>query len=126
MRVGCKTNPGEGVEQATEHKQQRLPKDHAYMALLNHAKAKYPPYLWIATELAVLMRLRGIETVTLDDTYVLEEGMLTNRRKGSEDSVIEWSPRLREAVNAATAERARIWSKKKMPTPLDPRQRPSS
>lgn len=123
-RRGCKTNPAKGVEQAVERKQQRLPKEHAYMALLNHAKANYPAYLWIATELAFLMRLRGIETVTLDDTYVLEEGMLTNRRKGSADSVIEWSPRLREAVRAAGAERSRIWSKKKMPTPLDPRQRP--
>jgi hypothetical protein len=50
--------------------------------------------------------------------------MLTNRRKGSADSVIEWWPRLREAVRAAGAERWRIWTKKKMPTPLDPRQRP--
>lgn len=123
-RVGVKSNPVAGVEQAVERKRQRLPKPTAYLAVVNYARANFVPYLWIATELAFLLRLRGIETVTLTDAHVVESGIITNRRKGSEDSLIRWSPRLREAYAAAVAERARIWTKKRIPTPIDPEQRP--
>ena len=65
-----------------------------------------------------LCRLRGIETVTLTDANETPEGVLTNRRKGSRDNIVRWTPRLRAAWDAAKAIRTDIWSKKKMPVPM--------
>jgi hypothetical protein len=48
-------------------------------------------------EIGYLCRLRGIETITLTDKNGLEEGVLTNRRKGSRDNIVRWTPRLRAA-----------------------------
>lgn len=70
-----------------------------------------------------LCRLRGIETITLTDENELEEGVLTNRRKGSRDNIVRWTPRLRAAWDAAKAVRTETWDKRKKPVPLRAEQR---
>ncbi|NOM52915.1 integrase, partial [Klebsiella pneumoniae] len=83
-----------------------------------------PVYLSIAMELAYLCRLRGIEVVTLTDANELEEGVQTNRRKGSRDNIVRWTPRLRDVWDEAKAYRLKISTARKFPTPLRPERRP--
>jgi site-specific recombinase XerC len=121
-------NPAQGIEAPVERKQRRLPKP-AVMALLI-ARARElgqltrgqpgacPEYLSYVMELGYLCRLRGIETVTLSDANELEEGVLTNRRKGSRDNVVRWTPRLRAAWDGAKAYRAKVWARTKAPMPI--------
>lgn len=85
-----------------------------------------PTHLWIVMEIAYLCRLRGIEVVTLTDAHVTEQGLRTNRRKGSRDNIVGWTPRLRAAVAAAQQRRAEIWERRGRALPLLPQQRPLS
>src|SRR5690606_6180290 len=82
-------------------------------------KGAVAPYLWQIMEIAYLARLRGIEAATITDAHISPEGLLTNRTKGSRDNIVRWNPRLRAAVDAAQERRNAIWSKKKMPVPLN-------
>jgi len=127
------TNPAQGIEAPKERKQRRLPDPTAMAALIQFArqqgtltrgmKGACAPYLWYVMEISYLCRLRGIETVTLTDANELSEGVLTNRRKGSRDNIVRWTPRLRSAWEAAKQVRAKVWAKKKMPVPILPEQR---
>ena len=111
-------NPGKGVTGAKERKQQRLPHETVYMALLQFAleragrkartEGSIAPYLPIVMELGYLCRLRGIETLTLTEAQADDVGIRTQRRKGSRDNVVRWNPRLRAAWDAATAYRRSI------------------
>ncbi|PZP82650.1 MAG: hypothetical protein DI592_09445 [Stenotrophomonas maltophilia] len=111
-------NPAQGLEQAKERKRQRLPTDAAYAKLLAFAhersmrtartEGSVPPYLWMIMELGYLCRLRGIETLTLTEAQGTTEGLHTNRRKRSRDNLVEWTPRLRRAWDAAIARREAI------------------
>jgi len=124
----CTHNPFSGIEQAVERGKQNVPSDSTREAVLGfcrdrgtfamHREGAVAPYLWPIFELAYLCRLRGVEVVTLTDAHVLEDGLRTNRRKGSRDNVTKWSPKLRAAVDAAQAHRARIWERRCMPVPL--------
>jgi hypothetical protein len=73
---------------------------------------------------AYLCRLRGIEVVTLTDANELDEGTLTNRRKGSRDNIVRWTPRLRAVGECAKAYRSRIWEKRSTPISIAPSKRP--
>lgn len=127
------TNPAQGIEAPKERKQRRLPNPTVMGELTQFArqqgaltrgmKGACAPYLWYVMEISYLCRLRGIETVTLTDAHELPEGVRTNRRKGSRDNIVRWTPRLRAAWEAAKQTRADIWEKKKMPIPLLPEQR---
>jgi len=127
-RDHCKHNPFSGLEQATERAKRRVPTEHIREVILAfcRARGKYTahregavaPYLWPVCEIAYLCRLRGIEVVTLTDANVLEDGLLTNRRKGSRDNITKWSPKLRAAVDAAQAHRGWTWERKRTPVPL--------
>ncbi|MBA1259192.1 site-specific integrase [Pseudomonas oryzihabitans] len=128
-------NPALGIEAPTERKQRRLPAPEVMDLLIQRARemgrlsrgqpGSCPAYLWLVMELAYLCRLRGIEVVTLTDANELPEGLQTNRRKGSRDNVVSWTPRLREAWNSARAYRTAIWTKKSIPTPAAPERRPA-
>lgn len=110
-------NPALGIEAPIERKQPRLPRHNVMDVLIDRATARgrlarnepgsCPEYLSTVMELAYLCRLRGIEVVTLTDANELEEGILTNRRKGSRDNIVRWTPRLRAVWDAAKAFRAR-------------------
>lgn len=127
------TNPAQGIEAPKERKLRRLPEPAVMAALIGFAKQQgqlsrgekgaCAPYLWYVMEISYLCRLRGIETVTLTDSNETIEGVLTNRRKGSRDNVVRWTPRLRAAWEAAKKVRADIWEKKKMPVPIAAEQR---
>lgn len=121
-------NPAQGLESAQERKRQRLPTDAAYDALLafardrgtrgSHTEGSVPPYLWIVMEIGYLCRLRGVETITLTDAHAHEEGLHTNRRKRSRDSLVEWSPRLKTAWEAAIALRQSVIDRHALPVQL--------
>ncbi|CAD2266490.1 integrase [Stutzerimonas stutzeri] len=127
------TNPAQGIEAPKERKQRRLPEPTVMVDLIQLAKQQgkltrgekgaCSPYLWYVMEISYLCRLRGIETVTLTDANETPEGVLTNRRKGSRDNIVRWTPRLRAAWEAAKQVRATIWAKRKMPVPALPEQR---
>ncbi len=128
------TNPALGIEAPKERKQRRLPEPAVMINLIQFAqqqgqltrgeKGACAPYLWCVMEISYLCRLRGIETVTLTDANETPEGVLTNRRKGSRDNIVRWTPRLRAAWDAAKQLRSNIWEKKKMPAPNAAEQRP--
>lgn len=127
------TNPALGIESPAERKQRRLPAVAMMETLIDRAKAfgrlhrnepnSCPVYLSIVMELAYLCRLRGIEVVTLTDANELKEGVQTNRRKGSRDNIVRWTPRLRTAWDDAKAYRTKIWTVRSFPTPLHPERR---
>jgi site-specific recombinase XerC len=121
-------NPAIGIEAPIERKQRRLPQLNVMDVLIDRATARgrlarnepggCPEYLASVMELAYLCRLRGIEVVTLTDANELEEGILTNRRKGSRDNIVRWTPRLRAVWDGAKALRARTWECRKTPIPI--------
>ena len=126
-------NPAQGLEQAKERKRQRLPTDAAYGKLIAFAKERstraartegsVPSYLWMVMELGYLCRLRGIETLTLTEAQGTTEGLHTNRRKRSRDSLVEWTPRLRAVWDAAIARRYAIIERHSLPVQMRTDQR---
>jgi site-specific recombinase XerD len=119
-----------------ERGRKRMPEHVAYAAVLKfarergelvpHSKGSLPPYLWSIMEIAYLCRMRGIEAVRLTDAHASDEGLLVRRVKGSRDSVVRWTPRLRAAWDAAVALRAVIRSRKSnrhRPVPIRPQDR---
>ena len=114
-------NPAKGVEAAKERRQRRLPSPETYIKVLKFAYAHAAPYLWIVMELAYLLRMRGIEVITLTDAHETPEGVLVERRKGSRGNITEWTPRLKAAWDAAKALRAE--KKQGTPTPIKPGDR---
>lgn len=127
----CQANPCKGAEAATEAKAARVPElvklsavlafAKAAGALPPHSRGSVPGYLWIVMELAYLCRLRPVEAVTLTDAHHTPDGIRTNRRKGSRDVVVAWSPRLRAAWDAAVALRAKATADR--PVPMRPEAR---
>lgn len=121
-------NPALGIEAPIERKQRRLPRQSVMDVLIERAIAHgrlarnepggCPEYLASVMELAYLCRLRGIEVVTLTDANELEQGILTNRRKGSRDNIVRWTPRLRAVWDGAKALRAKTWGNRKTPIPI--------
>lgn len=132
----CDDNPAQGVETAKERRLHRLPVTELMNKLIAHAQAtgadypkrgqkgSCPEYLWIVMELAYLCRLRGIEVVTLTEANGEDQGLRTNRRKGSRDNIVAWTPRLRAAYQAAIDRRNRIWEKRGRAVPMKPEHRP--
>ncbi|MEW5508193.1 site-specific integrase [Pseudomonas antarctica] len=126
-------NPALGIEAPVERKQRRLPNHQVMDTLIDRAIARgllirgekggCPEYLGYVMELAYLCRLRGIEVVTLTDENELESGVLTNRRKGSRDNIVRWTPRLRKAWDNAKAYRAKVWAKRRTAIPILPSRR---
>lgn len=127
-------NPATGIDNPPERQQRRLPDPATMVAVVQFAFARgqlghavlgaCAPYLWAVADLAYLCRLRGVEVVTLAESAALEAGIRTNRRKGSRDNVVKWTPRLRAAWDFLLARRDRIWAAKKRPVPIRPEQRP--
>lgn len=127
-------NPALGIEAPIERKQRRLPRHNVMDVLIDRATARgrlarnepggCPEYLASVMELAYLCRLRGIEVVTLTDANELDAGLLTNRRKGSRDNIVRWTPRLRTVWDSAKALRAKTWEHRRTAIPISPSRRP--
>jgi site-specific recombinase XerC len=135
VRRGFTTsNPVKGVKGAKERKRRRLPPPATMTALIQmaytgghlkpHTEGSCPPYLWAVADLAYLCRLRGIEVITLRESHALAEGIKTNRRKGSRDNIVAWTPRLRAAYEWLIARRDFIWKEKRLPVPIRADDRP--
>lgn len=127
------SNPVKGVKEAIMRKRQRLPQDAVWERLIafakergaytSHRKGSLTPYLWIAMELMYLCRLRSIEAVTLAEDAALPEGLRTNRRKGSRDNIVAWTPRLRGAWDSAIERRRAILKRHRLPEQVHPKDR---
>jgi hypothetical protein len=129
-----KVNPADALEHATERKRRQIPDAPIMGTIIAYAaecgarttrtKGAQPPYLWAVAEIAYLCRLRGIEVVTLTDANALPDGILTNRRKGSRDNIVAWTPRLRAAWDALAERREAIWKERRAVHPLRAEDRP--
>jgi len=123
-----KLNPADGIEAATERKRRQIPEPTTMAAVVQYAaasgakptrtKGSHPPYLWAVADIAYLCRLRGVEVVTMTDANATAEGVMTNRRKGSRDNVVSWTPRLRAAWDFLISRRDAIWKEKRAAVPL--------
>jgi len=134
-RGKCSTNPAQGIEQAKERKQYKMPtRDvfalvHAFAvergALTPHSKGSIPPYMAPAMIIAHGCRLRGVEVHTLTDAHEFKEGILCDRAKGSLDNVTLWNDELRAAWDRLVEVRGRIWKRprNRTPEPLRPEHR---
>lgn len=98
----AKENPCKGLELAKETPKTIYVNDGAYQFVLGFAAREYA-YLPIIMELAYLCRMRTSEVLDLTRADILQEGLMVRRRKGSRDTITEWTPRLRAAVDAALA-----------------------
>ena len=94
--------------------------------LKSNAKGATMAYVYYSLEIAYLLRLRGIEVITLVDADVLENGVDVTRTKGSEGNITTWDAdgRLRSVIHEAQQTRDAFWKKKRMVTPLDAKKRP--
>lgn len=88
-------NPTVGVRRLKESPRTRYVTDKEYQTALDLA----PPYLQAMMELAYLCRLRRSEVINSTRAQILPEGFDALRGKGSRDTIVEWSDRLRKAVN---------------------------
>ena len=134
MRHGhCKTNPADGAKQVKERRRHGMPLRASYDAVLKFAQERgalkpatmgsMSPVLWPLMEIKYLCRMRTVEVLALTDAHASEQGIYVARRKGSNDNVVKWSPRLRAAWDAALAVRQQILSRRTnvaRPFPKDP------
>lgn len=134
VRLGyCNTNPAQGVRQADEVADAKMPERDAFASVLAfagergqrqaHTAGSVAPYLAPIMQIAYSCRLRGIEAATLTDAHALDLGIYCERRKGSDDNVTEWTPELRAAWDALVAQRAATWERRGCPIPIQPESR---
>ena len=130
----CQTNPAAGAKRAPVQPRSGMPTRVAYDAVLKFAQARgaqpprspgaLAPYLGPLMEIKYLCRMRSIEVLALTDAHASEQGIYVARRKGSDDNIVRWSPRLRAAWDAAVALRAAIRARKaNKARPLPPPER---
>lgn len=133
LRELVRDNPAQAkFEMTKERKLQRLPDSAVIGQLQRFAEERgtqakragsCAPYIWYMMVILRKCRLRGIEARTMTDAHLLEEGIYCDRRKGSDDNITEMDALLERAVSAAIEHRNRIWLRKKMPTPLQAKDR---
>lgn len=114
----CQSNPAAGAKRVAVRARHGMPTRVAYDAILKfaqvrgaqppHSAGSLAPYLWPLMEIKYLCRMRTIEVLGLTDAHASEQGMYIARHKRSNDNIVRWSPRLREAWEAAVAVRATI------------------
>jgi site-specific recombinase XerD len=137
MRHGhCNSNPAQGAKQVRERKKHGMPTHDAYELILEfarergarkaHSEGSSPAYLWPLLEIQYLCRMRTIEVVALTEAHSSEQGLYVARRKGSNDNVVSWTPRLSAAWDTALAVRAATLARpgnKGRPVPIRAEQR---
>ncbi|WP_164274852.1 integrase [Stenotrophomonas sp. B1-1] len=131
----CKHNPAQGVRQAKEAREHRMPTPEAFAKVLAfarergarapHTKGSCPAYIAPAMVLAFSARLRGIEVCTLTDAHRLDCGVHGQRRKGSRASITEWNEEMTDAWETLLARRSAIWGRegRNFAVPIRPEQR---
>jgi site-specific recombinase XerD len=126
-------DPTRAIRQFKERARRRLPEHITIAAVtqfaqargqrLAHTEGSVAPYLWICIELGYMCRLRPVEVITLTEAAATDHGLRTNRRKGSRDSLVLWTPRLRAAWDAAIELRNATWQRRATPVPMRPQDR---
>lgn len=116
-----KVNPATGVYKAKCRPVQQWVNDDVYNRVLSYAKQRgsitpktkgsSPYYLWVMMEVSYLCRLRGVETRTLTEDKLLENGLQCDRRKGSKGNITVYNDRLLFALNSSIDRRDQIWKK---------------
>ena len=99
-------NPCKGVSRNAEAKGGRYVTDAEYNAVYHMASGVW--YLQPAMEIAYMCRLRVSEVLALKWSDLTEDGIRCDRLKGSRTNIVEWSPRLRKAVDVCKARGAAI------------------
>jgi len=94
-------NPAHGITKYKVAVRDRYVTDEEYECQHKIAAEKSPEYLPIVMELAYLLAARGIEVTDLTISSATSDGIVVKRRKGSKDTIIKWSERLRIAWKAA-------------------------
>ena len=92
-------NPALQVRRNPEKARDRYVTDQEYD--LVYEMAATPHYLRPAMELAYLCRMRRGEVLGALRSDIREDGFMVRRLKGSRDMLTNWTPRLRDAVDAA-------------------------
>ncbi|MBU0730404.1 MAG: hypothetical protein KKA70_11745 [Proteobacteria bacterium] len=107
----CGENPCLGVRKIQETPRDRYVTDDEYKLVYKLAIKTAPPYIPIGMEIAFLCRARLGEILDLQDTNLLEDGLLLQRSKKSKTQIITWSPRLKAAIKAAQKLKGVSWRK---------------
>lgn len=98
MFEGIPINPVPDTEKNPEISRSRYVDQDEYLAIWKAAS----PWLKVAMEISYLCRARISEVASMRwDDVVTEEGIYVARRKGSEDEITRWSPRLKTALAMA-------------------------
>lgn len=100
-RLATMKNPCHGIEKFEVEARERYVTDDEYTLQYQCAISTGIPYLPIAMELTYLLAARGIEVTDLKIGNATDIGIIVNRRKGSKDNLIRWTPRLKSAWEAA-------------------------
>tara|TARA_R110000803_G_scaffold36741_2_gene78971 strand:+ start:560 stop:1714 length:1155 start_codon:yes stop_codon:yes gene_type:complete len=116
-----KVNPATGVYKAKCRPAQQWVTDAVYNRALSYAKQRgsitpktkgsSPYYIWVMMEISYLCRLRGVETRTLTEDKMLDNGLQCERRKGSKANITIYNDRLLFALNSSLDRRDQIWKK---------------
>lgn len=94
-------SPSKGITKYPVSVRTRYVTQEDYAIQYSIAQQVAPDYLPIVMELTYLLAARGCEVVDLLVGDGNERGIIVNRRKGSKTTLVRWSPRLRDAWNAA-------------------------
>ncbi len=100
--LGLPANPFNNVKKFKEVARDRYVTDEELKKQSEVAR-EVAAYLPIVFEITYLCAARGIEAVDLTRKNIQPDGLLINRRKGSDDNIIVFSPRLKAATDAALA-----------------------
>jgi len=96
-------NPAHGITKFQVAIRDRYVTPQEYQLQYNMAKNKSPAYLPIVMELCYLLAARGIEVTDLTIASANKVGIHVKRRKGSRDTLINWTDRLEAAWATALA-----------------------
>jgi site-specific recombinase XerC len=102
-RGHAKSNPCLGVRRFKLKHRERYVTDEEYAQRYTLAGELGRPDIQAVMELAYLCRLRENEVLKMLDTrdFITSQGVMARRGKGSKTQLIEWSPRLEEAIKLA-------------------------
>tara|TARA_R110000764_G_scaffold92303_2_gene175601 strand:- start:250 stop:1401 length:1152 start_codon:yes stop_codon:yes gene_type:complete len=127
------TNHATGVYKAKCRPAQQWVSTEVYSRVLSYAKKRgstlpktrgsSPYYIWLMMEISYLCRLRGVETRTLTENKMLENGLQCDRRKGSKGNITIYNDRLLSVLNSAILHRDNIWRSNGYPVPISKEDR---
>ncbi|KAF0801805.1 integrase family protein, partial [Alcanivorax xiamenensis] len=95
----CQSNPAKSVRLQETGGSERYIEDWEYDRLM----ACSSDLLAVAMEFAYLLRARVSEVLALEQKDIKASGLHLRRKKGSESEITLWTPRLRDALEAAKA-----------------------